>query len=175
MGPSDETPLDRGHRMTPRESDQTPVPALSHDELVEAIRRGDMLDLATPGLREAARALIGPMVAGTRGRMIIYRCRGSFLMRVDELTMDDARFDASCSMLAQLPDSELGDDPRNVPRPFRFGSMWEGLRLSGKAIKTNMLPDAFVVDQKLVAELTEAISRKAEPEKLRRVLRAAWD
>ena len=143
---------------------------LSHEELMWRIRRGWQLFPNTPGLEDAAREVIRPLVEAMRGREIIYRCRVPWLMRIDELSTDDSRFDAVAMPLKEIRD---GDQSTEYPRPFRFGARWVALKMIGSAISMNMLTDHFYTDPDVVDAIKRAAERNSSPSEISKILNEA--
>jgi hypothetical protein len=151
---------------------------LSHEEIKQRLRTGWNLDPLTPGLKEAARELIRPVVEKIDGQEIIYVCRVPKLMRVNYLETDDEGFRAVATPVHDLGDRILtiaqsaarqkavkaGLPPPKCPldtTPFQFGARWDFLHMSGSAISMNMLTDHFYPDPAVVAEVKAAVARNA--------------
>ena len=60
----------------------------SPEEITQGLRTGYCFDPRTPGLKEAARALLRPIIERMDGQEIIYVCRVPRLMRVDYLEVN---------------------------------------------------------------------------------------
>jgi len=151
---------------------------LSIEEIKERLRTGYVFYPTQPGLQQAARELIRPLVEPMKGREIVYVCRVPRLLRVEELKVDDDGFqavgvhvhDLGCKSMEELyrefVDARAGErvepsvQPKNPP-PLDFGASWQHLRLSGSAICMNMLTDHFFTDPDLVAEVKAAAARHA--------------
>jgi len=80
-------------------NEENPSPA----KIKQGLRTGYSFALSPPGLEEAARDLIRPMVVDLKGREIICVCRRPRLLRVDSLTIHQDGFRA-----AGTPVHELG-------------------------------------------------------------------
>ena len=135
-------------------------------------------------MKEAARELIRPLVAGMKGREIVYVCRVPKLIRVEQLKTDDEGFhavavalhDLGCRIPTLLEAAALertfkGRQPSKeewraavdaLPpdtKPLGFGAQWIGLRLRGSAICMNMLTDCFYPDPTMMADIKTAVAR----------------
>ena len=139
----------------------------THEQLIERLRTGWQLFPSTPGLREAARELIRPIIEAMRGREIIYRCRVPWLVRVDELEVDDEGFRAVATPIKEIRDSFMSLEYKE---PFTFGARWIGLHLSGSAVSMNMITDHFFPDPGVVAEVKGAAARNANPSEISEIL-----
>lgn len=157
---------------------------LTIEQIKERLRTGYTFYPTQPGLKEAARELIRPLVEGMKDREIVYVCRGAKLMRVDELRVNDDGFRAVATPLNGLGDriptmteavilhrafkdrqptreewrAALNALPTDT-KPLDFGAPWAWLRLHGSAICMNMLTDCFYPDPALVAEVKAAANR----------------
>lgn len=140
---------------------------LSIEALRERVRTGWMLLPTTPGLREAARDVIRPLVEGMRGQEIIYRCRVPWLMRVTALAVDDKGFRAEAKPIREIRDSIFSMTYRDR---CDFAASWEGLYLAGSAICMVMITDHFFTDPALVAEVKAAADRGARPAEIAALL-----
>ena len=150
---------------------------LSHEEIKQRLRTGWNLDPLTPGLKEAARELIRPVVEKIDGQEIIYVCRVPRLVRVKYLETDDAGFRAVATPVHDLgfkPFNEIFTrhhaakaglpPPPELPldtTPLEFRARWDFLHLIGSAIKMNMITDCFYPDPAVVAEVKAAVARNA--------------
>ncbi len=143
---------------------------LTHDELMERLRNGWQLYPTTPGLKEAARELIRPVIEDMSGREIIYRCRVPWLIRIDELKVDDDGFNAVANPIEEIPD---GIFSMSLPSPFDFGARWAFLKMIGSAVSMNMITDHFFPDPTLIAEVKAAAARKAVPNEIAAILSRA--
>lgn len=140
---------------------------LSPTQLREKVRTGWSLLPTTPGLREAARDVIRPLVEGMCGREIIYRCRVPWLVRVTALRVDDEGFQAVAEPIREIRDGMFSDA---LTAPFEFGGAWEMLHLSGDAIAGGMITDHFFTDPALVAEVKALAERNAPRAEIRAAL-----
>jgi hypothetical protein len=159
---------------------------LTVEEIKQRLRTGWTLHPWQPGLQQAARELIRPIVEKMDGQEIIYVCRTPKLVRVKYLETDDAGFRA-----VAIPVHDLGFKPFNevfarhhaakagLPppleqpldtTPFDFGAQWEMLRLHGAAISMNTLTDHFHADPAVVAKVKAAIVRQAGPAEISAIL-----
>jgi hypothetical protein len=75
---------------------------LTVEEIKERLRTGYQFYPTQPGLKQAARELIRPLMEGMKGREIVYVCRVPKLMRVEQLTVDDEGFRAVARTLHHL-------------------------------------------------------------------------
>jgi len=76
---------------------------LSHEELTKRLRNGWQFDpRTTPGLREAAREVVRPVIEGMREQDIVYCCRSTWLVHVDQLDVDDERFSATATVFKEI-------------------------------------------------------------------------
>ena len=156
---------------------------LSHAEIKERLRTGCTLDPMMPGLQEAARELIRPVVEKMDGQEIIYVCRLPKLMRVNYLETDDDGFRAVATTLSDLgcrittfadhvalqearkdwlTKEEWQAAVNKLPpdtKPLNFGARWAFLHMFGSAIKMNMVTDSFYPDPAVVAEVKAAVAR----------------
>jgi len=146
----------------------------SHEELKEKVRTGWQLT-PTPELEAAAREVIRPLIETMKGRKIIYRCRVSYLMRVDELTVNDTEFRAVATVLHQYPDPEMDQFAPDFATPFEFHGCWSMLHLCGKAIKMAMITDHFIADEEVVGAVVTAAGAGESPEAIYRIIRRACD
>ncbi len=145
----------------------------SHEELKEKVRTGWVLSPDTPGLMNAARAVLRPLIERIRGQKIIYRYRVAFLMRVDELTVDEGKFRAEATVLHEYPDPEMEQFSPGFTTPFNFHASWSMMRLSGNAIALAMCADCFIVDQDVIAAVEAAATRGETPEAVNRIVSRA--
>lgn len=162
---------------------------LTVEEIKQRLRTGYQFYPTQPGLQQAARELIRPIVEKMDGQEIIYICRLPRLMRVKYLETDDERFRA-----VAIPVHDLGDRiltfAESIARkkslenartkeewqaakiafknalpldttPFQFGARWDFLHLIGSAIKMAMVTDSFYPDAAVVAEVKAAVARNA--------------
>lgn len=143
---------------------------LTHDQLVERIRKGAVMFPNMPGIREAASEVFRPLIEQMRGSEIIYRCRSPWIVRIDRLRVGSKGFYARGTPIQQVRDFLMSCDLSN---PMRFGSTWEGLRLLGKSIGLFMLTDHFHTDPAVVAEIKDAARRNAKPNEISQILRRA--
>jgi hypothetical protein len=145
---------------------------LTHEQLIERLRTGWQLFPNTPGLREAACELMRPVIEGMRGKEIIYRCRVPWLIRIDELTVDDRGFSA-----VSTPLQEIRDGPFSMPlrSPFEFSAAWIGLHMNGTMVKMNMITDCFYPDQAVVSAIKSAAARGATTKEIQIILNRALD
>jgi len=145
----------------------------THDQLMEMVRDGWQLDPYTPGLDAAAKEVVRPLVAGMQGQKIIYHCRVSSLMRVDELTVSDEGFRAVAMRLQRYRHPEPEMEAMAVVRekreavagvgPLKFRASWSMLHLCGKAVKMAMVCDFFITDQDVVTAVEAAAERGESP------------
>ncbi|MEO6740988.1 MAG: hypothetical protein ABIP20_12100 [Chthoniobacteraceae bacterium] len=146
----------------------------SHEELKRVVCSGHRLHPDTPGLEEAAREMIGPLIEGMKGQKIIYHYRIAVLMRVDELTVDDHGFRAVPTILHRYPFPEMErlapETARLFESPFDFFARWTSLRLCGKAICMAMTADSFIVDQAVIAEVEAAATRGEPPDVINEIV-----
>ncbi len=140
---------------------------LSPEQLREKVRTGWQLLPTTPGLREAARDVVRPLVEEMCGQEIIYRCRVAWLVRVTALRVDDDGFHAVAEPIRELRDGMFS---RPMDAPFDFGASWESLHLSGEAICMAMITDHFFTDPALVAEVKAMAERNASPREIHAAL-----
>ena len=121
------------------------------EELKEKVRTGWQLWPDTPGLAEAARQVIRPLVQDILNRQIIYNCRVSWLAHVDELEVTDTGFSARTTLLHQYhqPHMPLLD----FSKPFEFSGTWAYMHLCGKWISKAMVTDCFITDAAFIAEV----------------------
>lgn len=77
---------------------------LTIEEIKQRLRTGCTFYPTQPGLQQAARELIRPIVEKMDGQEIIYVCRVAKLMRVKYLETDDVKFRA-----VAIPVHGLGD------------------------------------------------------------------
>src|ERR1035441_31149 len=75
---------------------------LTVDEIKHRLRTGYQFYPTQPGLQQAARELIRPIVEQMDGQEIIYVCRVAKLMRVNYLEIDDAGFRAVATPVHDL-------------------------------------------------------------------------
>lgn len=143
---------------------------LTHDELIERLRTGWQLYPTTPGLKEAARELIRPIIEAMRGREIIYRCRVPWLIRVDELEVDDDGFRAVAQPIREIRDGLFS---MQLEAPFDFSAKWTFLHMCGSAVSMSMITDHFFPDPDVVAEVKAAAARNAEPDEIHKILALA--
>ncbi|MBE0542276.1 MAG: hypothetical protein IH623_12895 [Verrucomicrobia bacterium] len=157
---------------------------LTVEEIKERLRSGYQFYPTQPGLKEAARELIRPLVESLEGREIVYECRGLKLMRVDQLKTDANGFRARAITLHDLgcriptfaervvlektfngrrPTKEEWRAAVNTlppdPKPLDFGADWGWLRLRGSAISMNMITDCFYPDPAVVAAVKAAVAQ----------------
>ena len=130
----------------------------SPEEIKKGLRTGYCFDPRTPGLQEAARELLRPIIENMRGREIVYVTRFPLLARIDHLEIDDDGFQATGT-----PIHALDDRPREL-KPLNFGAQWRALRLRGSAVRMNMIADYFIPASEVVAEVKVAVARKATRE-----------
>lgn len=140
---------------------------LTHEQLIERLRTGWQLLPTTPGLKEAARELIRPVIEAMRGREIIYRFRVPWLIRIDELHVDDDGFSAVATPIQEIKD---GIFSIKFEKPFTFGGRWDCLHMSGSAVCMNMISDHFFSDPNVVAEVKAAAARNAQPHEIHEIL-----
>jgi hypothetical protein len=134
--------------------------ATTLEEIKQALRDGYCFCPTMPGLQEAARDLIRPIIESMRGREIIYVCRFYWMMRVDSLKVDDDGFRAHGTPTHDLDNRfPPWDDQPREPEPLNFSAPWRFLRMCGSAIHTNMVTDHFFTDQSVVAEVKAAVVR----------------
>ncbi|MGB7747136.1 MAG: hypothetical protein WBN75_07605 [Verrucomicrobiia bacterium] len=158
---------------------------LTIEEIKQRLRTGCTFYPTQPGLQQAARELIRPIVEKMDGQEIIYVCRVAKLMRVKYLETDDVKFRAvaipvhglgdriltiaECAALEKslkkIHTKEEWQAAKNAlpldTTPFQFGARWDFLRLIGTAIKMNMITDSFYPDPAVVAEVKAAVARNA--------------
>jgi hypothetical protein len=160
---------------------------LTIEEIKQRLRTGYTFYPTQPGLQQAARELIRPIVEKMDGQEIIYVCRDAWLMRVDYLEVDDNGFRAVATRLQEIEHPiqaamtargkrlqaeaarksgvpmETGDDgpPPWISEPFEFRAQWRSLRLGRYSIGYAMLCDHFYFDPALVAEVKAALARHA--------------
>ena len=150
---------------------------LTVEEIKQRLRGGYQFYPTQPGLQQAARELIRPIVEKMDGQEIIYVCRIPKLMRVKYLETDDDGFravatpvhDLGCKpfneIFARHQASKAGlAPPPELPldtMPFQFLARWDFLHLIGTAIKMNMIADCFYTDPAVVAEVKAAVARNA--------------
>jgi hypothetical protein len=157
----------------------------THEELKEKVRTGWQLYPDTPGLKEAAREVILPLIAGMKGQKIIYECRVSWVMRVDELTIDEKGFRAAATRLcryqhpyADMEAMALICEEREAAvgrKTLEFWGSWSMFHLCGIGIKGAMSPDIFSADQRFVEEVESAAAAGASSEEIYKLINAAWD
>ena len=128
---------------------------LTHEELKERLRTGWQLLPDTPGLLEAARELMQPIIEGMRDKEIIYRCRVPWL--------DDEGFAALSTPLLEVPDGMFSME---MPQPFEFGAAWEWMHMNGSAVQANMVTDHFFPAQDVVAQVKAAVARSAKSKEI---------
>jgi hypothetical protein len=158
---------------------------LTVEEIKQRLRTGYQFYPTQPGLKQAARELIRPIVEKMDGQEIIYVCRVPKLMRVNYLEIDDEGFhavatpvhDLGCKIptiaesvaLKPLKNSQPTEEewqaalnalPLDIT-PFQFRARWFSLHLIGSAIKMNMITDCFYPDPAVVAEVKAAVARNA--------------
>ena len=154
---------------------------LSHEEIKERLRTSYSFDPMTPGLNEAARELIRPIIEKMDHQEIIYVCHDPKLMRVDYLETDNEGFRAVATPLQDVGyiteffesrgrrlAAEAGLPPPPEPpldaTPLDICARWTGLRMGGSAICMNMLTDHFYPDPAVVAEVKAAVAGGARRE-----------
>ena len=153
---------------------------LTVEEIKQRLRGGYQFYPTQPGLQQAARELIRPIVEKMDGQEIIYVCRVAKLMRVKYLETDDAGFRAVATPVHDLgfkPFNEVFarhhaakaglSPPPELPldtTPLEFRARWDFLHLIGTAIKMNMITDSFYPDPAVVAEVKAAVARSATRE-----------
>ena len=143
--------------------------------LAKQLRAGARLVPNTPGLLEAARRVFRPMVEAMRGQNIIFHSRQSFLLRVDELSVDDRGFRATAKVLKHYPDEMVSPFAPELNTPFRFQAAWPFLSLAGKAIQMALVTDRFVTDAKVVLQVGAAEAEGAGWAAISRMIRRAWE
>jgi hypothetical protein len=136
-------------------------------ELRERVRTGWTLLPTTPGLREAARDVVRPLVEQMCGQEIIYRCRVPWLARVTALRVDEAGFCAQAEPLREIRDGLFS---MSYDGAFEFAARWESLHVSGSAICMAMITDHFFTDATLVAEVKAAADRNAPRSEIAAIL-----
>lgn len=124
------------------------------------------MDPRTPGLKEAARDLFRPLIEPMRNQEIIHRYRVPWLVRIDELEVNDDSFQAFAVPVMEIRDSMSGMDQA----PFWFGAPWEALRMIGSCIQMNMVTDHFLTDPAIVAKIKTAALRGALPSEIAELL-----
>ena len=139
--------------------------ATKTDEIRQGLRTGYCFDPATPGFQEAARDLLRPIIQRMDGQEIVYVCRFYWLMRIDNLEVDDEGFRAHGTPTHHLDNRfPPWDDQPREPEPLDFGAKWRSLRMLGSAICMNTLSDHFFPDPVVVAEVNAAVARSATKE-----------
>jgi hypothetical protein len=138
---------------------------LTIEEIKQRLRTGYTFHPTQPGLQQAAREVIRPVVEKMDGHEIIYECRVHWLMRVAYLEVNDDGFRAVGTHVHDLGDRimTLDGKPRE-PKPLDFGGHWNFLRMRGSAICMNMITDCFYPDPEVVAEVKAAVARNATRE-----------
>lgn len=131
---------------------------LTHEEIKAHLRSGRTLHPLTPGLEEAARDLVRPVIEQMRGQEIIYQCRFNWLLRVTSLEVDARGFKA-VGRPAQDPPGDLLSE--HLTQPLTFGARWIALSVDGSAIGMDMIPDRFWPDPAVVAAVKAAAARAA--------------
>jgi len=162
---------------------------LTVEEIKQRLRTGYTFFPTQPGLQQAARELIRPIVEKMDGQEIIYVCRVPKLMRVKYLETDDAGFRAVATPVHDLGNpiltraesatlqkslenmrtreerqAAIGAFLNTVPldtTPFQFRARWDFLPLIGSAIKMTMITDCFYPDPAVVAEVKTVVARNA--------------
>lgn len=142
-------------------------------ELKEKVRTGWQLWPETPGLAEAAREVIRPLVQDMLDRQIIYHCRVSWLARVDELELSDTGFRARATLRHQYHQTQ--EPFRDLLEPFEFSGTWACLHMCGKAVSMAMLTDCFITDAAFVAGVEAARRSGASAEELIAILAEAMN
>ena len=134
------------------------IDPVSPAELTEGLRTGRSFHPFTPGLKEAARALIRPFIERMDGQEIIYQCRAPWLLRVSSLQIDDEEFSATGAPVQEAPDDLLSS---LLEKPLKFGARWVALTMCGSSISIEMIPDRFFPDPAVVAAVKAAAARGA--------------
>ncbi len=118
---------------------------LSHEEIKERLRTGYSFYPTQPGLKEAARELVRPLVEKMDGQEIIYVCRVPKLMRVNYLETDDDGFRAVATTLHDLGDRILTFEESAAESAFLKSrkniESREELRAARNTFRNTLLPD----------------------------------
>jgi hypothetical protein len=144
----------------------------THEELKRRVIEGFNDFPTTPGLAEAAMEVIAPHLTGIVGKDIVYSCRWPYILRVQELDMNEEGFRALATLERVIP---LDDRNLGLRSPFRFGAVWGGLNMCGAAVSMKMLVDFFITDPLIVEKVKEAADDPDSASKVRRILMEAME
>lgn len=139
---------------------------LSHVQLTERIRKGAMFPPDTPGLLEAAREVLRPMVEKLEGQEILYHCRVLTLMRVVYVEVTQARFRVVATPIKYINAGLMYAPGAEPTQPLDFGGAWSMWYSFKSGIKAMMVPDIFYPDPTFVATVKAAAERGASPEEI---------
>jgi len=126
----------------------------------------------TPGLLEAAREVLRPMIENLEGREILYDCHVLCLARVESVEMDDSAFRIVATRIKYIDTGRgLMYAPGCEPtQPLDFGGGWSLWYLYQSGIHAQMVCDIFFSDQTFVTAVKAALERGAEPKEILRLV-----
>jgi len=144
------------------------VKHLSHAELVNSIRKGAMYPPWQPGLLEAAREVLRPMIEDLEGREILYDHHVLELARVKSVKVDDGEFRIVATRIKFINTQRgLMYAPGHEPTgPLEIGGSWKFWYLRRSGIKVQMSCTIFFPDPVLVAAVKAALDRGAAPREI---------
>jgi len=145
-----------------------PSRKLSHSKLVNSIRKGAMYHPAQPGLLEAAREVLLPMIENLKGREILFDEHVLELARVEYVEVTDEGFHIVATRIKYIDTGRgLMFAPGHEPTgPLEIGGSWEFWYLCRPGIKVQMACTIFFPDPTLVAAVKAALERGAAPREI---------
>jgi len=141
---------------------------LSHEQLTAHIRTGAMYPPWTPGLQEAAREVLRPMIKNLKGREILFDHHVLELARVENVELTEEEFHIVATRVKYIDTNRgLMFAPGHEPTgPLDIGGSWKFWYLRRLGIKVQMACDIFFPDPTLVAAVKSALERGAAPNEI---------
>ena len=149
-------------------SEKTKDRKLSHEELTEHIRKGAMFPPSTPGLMEAAREVLRPMIEHLEGREILCDNHVLELARVEYVEVNEEEFRIVATHIKYIDTNRgLMFAPGYEPMGLRdFGGCWKFWYLRRAGIKPMMSGSIVFLDPTFVAAVKTAVDRGATPDEI---------
>ena len=121
-----------------------------------------------PGLLEAAREVLRPMIENLKGREILYDDHVLELARVKSVKVNDAGFRIVATRIKYIDTGRgLMFAPGHGPAgPLEIGGSWMFWYLRRSGIKVQMSCTIFFPEQTLVAAVKAALDRGAAPREI---------
>jgi hypothetical protein len=150
---------------------------LSHEDLKKKLSNGYMFSPDTPGLQEAARDVLRPIIEKMDGQEIVYETCTVRLVHVSFLEVNDEKFRAVATHVRWVKWGiwhEPGGNPPEPEKPFEFWGHWLFFHITRSGgIKGYMSGEVFYPDPALVGLIKAAADRGAQPKEIAALLRPA--